>query len=152
MVASRSIIAPNARLLCRTSKKSGRDWREILLQLDDFLEESPLQKANPFICLYYFLPATDKRFSSQKSWVCREVIGPPQLDDNSHFHLYDLSKNRIWSTPWRGNLAELVFAKLWKWEDETRKGLPAPLADTWCLQIGVEEEAFLSMELRHFLG
>lgn len=152
MSLSRRIIAPNARLLYKTSQKVGRDWRKILLQLDDFLEKSPLQKANPFVCLYYFLPSTDSGFFAKKSWVCREVIGLPGLDDNSGFHLYDLSKTRIWSTSWQGHLEEFVFAKLWQWEDDTRKILPLPLADTWCLQIAVEEEAFLSMELRHFHG
>ena len=150
MAMPRKITTPNARLLYKISKKTGRDWQKILLQLDTCLEKSPLQRANPFVCLYYFLPTTNSRFFQEKSWVCREVIGPPRLDDNPDFYLHDLTKTWVWSTPWDNGLEKLVFKKLWKWENDIRKTLPPPLADTWCLQIAVEEKPFLSVEMRHF--
>ena len=150
MTESRKILASNSRLLYKISHKVGLDWRKVLLQLDDYLDKSPLQKANPFICLYYFLPSANPDFFSKKSWVCREIIGLPRLNNDSEFHLYDLAKSMVWSTPWQGALEELIFERLWKWEDETRRTLPPPLVDTWCLKIAVEEEAFLSMELHHF--
>ncbi|MCY4523689.1 MAG: hypothetical protein OXB84_03000 [Halobacteriovoraceae bacterium] len=150
MTKTRRITVPNARLLYFISRELCRDWQKILWRLDKFLEKSPLQKANPFIYLYYFLPTNDVNFISSKSWVCREIIGNLKLDHNADFHFYDLSKAQAWSTLWNHGLERLSFKELWQWENETRKSLTSSLADTWCLQIGVEEDLFLSIEMRHF--
>lgn len=94
-----NLKTPNARLVYKSLKHSDElDLNVELMELERLIKtETRFQWAHSHAYCYFFRPSDDPQFQTTLFWLAREVIGPPNEDEEGRFLLQDLDAAEVLS-------------------------------------------------------
>jgi len=111
------IILPNARFLGMTSHHSGRDWDELIPQIDELMDEIGLSLAEETIILIFSESDESAIEGTSECKVCRPVVGPKKQVPGLFF-MEDWVQKTVFSFPIKSEGWEEVFLECSKIRDQ----------------------------------
>lgn len=138
-----SLKTPNARLAYRCVNHTAEmDLNDELLELERLIKtQTRFQWAHSHAYCYFFRPCDDQKFLSTPFWVAREVIGPPNEDDEGRFFLQDLDASQVLSLEMNSQRPWPIWSECLAFEKSARVQIQKvkfnnaqALAPTWRLE------------------